>query len=318
MRFGSSTIEQKQRTGPRERWRLWMLFGSACVVLWFMRMLQQPATVNRIDSFFSPATEKKLNDQSQGNVDANQTEEIFLETPAVVAFKEQGLVAVDRPKPFAEIDLSAIKDNTFFRAEENPAWFGILEQLQHAPLDALQRDSLGEVTYAQLVKQPDVYRGKPVSIQGTVMREELLDAPANDLGIENYHRLVIRPAGGGVWPMVVYSLELPDQFPRGDKIRADVRVTGIFFKNWSYSWQEGLGLAPVILAKTVGWQPTHATRPTQTSISLSGVVGVIATASALAAFVGWLAWRQTQRPTMPTSHRDVVISLPAEPSEAES
>ncbi len=294
-----------------------MLFGAACVVLWFMRMLQQPTTVNRIDSFFSPAAQQQPNQPAQGDVESLETAEVIVEPPAAVVFEGSGLVAADQPQADQKFDLSAIKDNTFFRAEENQAWFGILDRLQKARADDLNRDSLGEVTYAQLIKQPDVYRGQPVTIHGTVMREEVLPAPTNDLGIEKYHRLVIRPTGGGVWPIVVYSLELPDKFPRGDKIRADVEVTGIFFKNWSYSWQEGLGLAPVILTKTVGWQPNAIAKTSRTEVTVSGVVGVIAAAGAMAALVGWFAWRQSRRPTTPIGHRDVVISLPVERSEAE-
>ncbi len=272
-----------------------MLFGAACVVLWFMRMLQQPATVNRIDSFFSPTAQQQPDRSQQDNIESVEAAEVILEPPAEVAFEGNSLVAVAKSQTDQEFDLSAVKDNTFFRAEENQAWFGILDRLRKARADDLDRDSLGEVTYAQLIKQPDVYRGKSVAIRGTVMREELLPAPTNDLGIEKYHRLVIRPEGGGVWPIVVYSLVLPEKFPRGDDIHADVQVNGIFFKNWSYSWQEGLGLAPVILAKTVGWQPTAIAKTSRTEVTVPGVVGVIA--AAIAALVGWFAWRQSCRPT---------------------
>jgi hypothetical protein len=40
----------------------------------------------------------------------------------------------------------------------------------------------------------------------------------------------------------VYALTLPDEFPQGDELRADVTVTGLYFKNWSYSYDDGLPL----------------------------------------------------------------------------
>lgn len=294
-----------------------MLFAAACVVLWFMRMLQQPATVDRIDSFFSPAAQQQAHRPPQDIVETIKTEEVIIEPPSGVTFEGNALVPANPPLTDREFDLSAIKDNTFFRAEENKAWFGILERLQDAQAGKPSQDSVGEITYAQLIEQPEVYRGQVVTVDGTVMREELLHAPVNDIGLEQYHRLVVRPTGGGVWPIMVYSLDLPEKFPRGAEIRADITVNGIFFKNWSYSWQEGLGLAPVILAKTVEWQPAPVVKPSHKTITLSGVVSVIGAAAALATFVGWLAWRQTRRPTVPTSYRDVVISLPTESSEAE-
>lgn len=302
---------------PRERWRLWMLFGAACVVLWFMRMLQQPVTVNRIDSFFAPAAQQQPGSLPNDEAKVVETDDILVEPPAAVAFEGNALVVDEQPRSETELELSAIQDNTFFRAEENQAWFGILDRLQDTRAGELHQDSLGEITYAQFIEQPDEYRGKVVTVNGTVMREEVLAAPANDIGIEQYHRLVVRPTGGGVWPMVVYSLELPEKFPRGDEVRADVAVQGIFFKNWSYSWQEGLGLAPVILAKTVGWQPAAVVKPSRTEVTLPGVVAVIAAGGALAAIVGWLAWRQSRRPTVAIGQRAVVIALPAEVAEGE-
>lgn len=118
---------------------------------------------------------------------------------------------------------------------------------------------MGNVTYAQLLAQPDVYRGKIVTVQGRVLREESLDAPSNYVGITSYHRLVLRPSGGGVWPIIVYCLKLPDNFSHGDKFPVEVAVDGVFFKNWSYAWDEGLGLAPVILAKNISLHPAPPT-----------------------------------------------------------
>ena len=49
----------------------------------------------------------------------------------------------------------------------------------------------------------------------------------------------------------MYCLELPEDFPESDDPAIDVTATGYFFKNLSYRWQDGLGIAPVILAKSV-------------------------------------------------------------------
>jgi hypothetical protein len=49
----------------------------------------------------------------------------------------------------------------------------------------------------------------------------------------------------------VYCLDLPEEFPKREDLAVDVAATGYFFKNLSYRWQDGVGIAPVILAKTV-------------------------------------------------------------------
>ncbi len=151
--------------------------------------------------------------------------------------------------------LREIRDNTSFRPEEQAAWFTLLARLEQSTPSTLQQQSMGPLSYAQLLGQPDVYRGRIVTLHGTALREERLHAPANAVGIRAYHRLILQPAGGGKWPFVVYALKLPATFPRGDSIRARLAVTGYFFKNWSYSWGDGLGLAPVVLANHVRWIP---------------------------------------------------------------
>jgi hypothetical protein len=315
LRFGSPS-NSRHRTAARELWRMWMLFALVCLVLWFMRMLEQPATVERIDALLNPVEQKRESIQPpRGEVDLAAMEEVAVEAPAELVFQGSELVADELTPSDSGFDMSAVRDNTFFRAEENPAWFAILDKLRQTNSEELNRGAAGEVAYAQFLDQPDDYRGKVVTIRGTAMREETLDVPANGIGLQTYHRLVIRPTGGGVWPIIVYSLELPDQFPRGSDLREEVEVRGIFFKNWSYSWKEGLGLAPVILAKTVDWQPVTVVKPPRTEISVRDVLGVIAGAMALAATVGWLAWRHTRRSDF---LGDLVISLPPDATEAQS
>ena len=117
--------------------------------------------------------------------------------------------------------------------------------------DELKSSSLGEVTYVQLVDQPRAYRAKVVTVRGTV-RQVTEQTPAeNDIGLESYYRLVVQPSDGTVWPFFVYCLELPEDFAEEQDPAIDVTATGYFFKNLSYRWQDGLGIAPVILAKTV-------------------------------------------------------------------
>ena len=151
------------------------------------------------------------------------------------------------------------------------------------------------MTYAQLIKQPDVYRAKLVTIGGTVRREEYQTAPQNELGIEAYHRLWIEPRGGVAWPLVVYCLEVPEAFPRGDRIKAEVSVTGYFFKNWSYAYRDGLGIAPVVLTEKIDWQRKAQFSARSAKDGRSWTSSLIV-ACAFALVVTYLAIRSTRRP----------------------
>ena len=260
LRFSRVTETDTARAMRRMRVRSWLLVAALGLVVGAINWLRQPAIQQRTAAFFAPSASSLENDEgteshlvlSSETVHAQSNQQLDPATPAAT----QGLSS--------GVDLSVIKDNTHFRAQENPAWFAILDSLRQSTLAAIAERSVGEVTYAQFISQPDVYRGQVVSVRGTVIREERLDAPPNDLDLTGYHRLIIRPEGGGNWPIIAYVLELPTDFPRGDKPGKEVAVVGVFFKNWSYAWEQGLGLAPVLLAKSISAPPrktSHTTSP---------------------------------------------------------
>jgi hypothetical protein len=309
LRFGQQNTRNQSHKPSRERWRVWLMFAAACAVLWCIRFLQRPETVARLDTIFNAAENANRQAKPREGFEIVPVEEVILTPAADVEANDER----DTQSAVVDaVDLSAIKDNTYFRSEENPAWFALWKSLSQGQAFA---DTPAEVTYAQLLDQPDAYRGKLVTVHGTAMREELLDAPANDIGIERYHRLIVQPEGGGNWPIIVYALNLPEKFPRGDKIHAEVSATGYFFKNWSYAWRDGLGLAPVIMAKSISWAPVITSRKPTANVSAQTTVTVIAVTAGLAVLVGYFAWQQSRRPPA-LSDREIVIHYP-ETNEAD-
>jgi hypothetical protein len=291
---------------------LWLIFGAACVVLFCIRMLREPETAQRMDRLFVSPEQSADTPATINEVLAAEPGEVDMGPPAPSAPVDVSPPPKDNAEN-TQFDLSSVRDNTYFRPQENAAWFAVFDWLKQAKSE-LEADSLGEVSYAQFIDQPQVYRGKLVTVRGTIKREELLDAPANEIGIKRYHRLILRPAGGSVWPIVVYCLELPANFPRGSTTNAEVDVKGVFFKNWSYSWQGGLGLAPVVLAQTVDWYPMVAIKRPRANISAQGLIAATAAAGVIATFVGWFVWRHTRRAVDVLDAQRVIIAPPSEES----
>jgi hypothetical protein len=141
--------------------------------------------------------------------------------------------------------LKAVKDNSDFQKSEADAWFYLFSLLPNDELSP--RD---EVTYTQLIDQPHVYRGQLVTVRGEVVRIDELPAGENDQGIDNLYRILIRPPGRALWPITAYCLELPETWTTGKPLSNQVLVTGFFFKNLSYAWQDGMGLTPVLVARS--------------------------------------------------------------------
>lgn len=175
-----------------------------------------------------------------------------------------------------------VRDNTVFRAAEHEAWLRVVERLlDEAPVSA------PAVSYLQLVDHPNNYRGQPVRVAGVVRWGYRSVASANDLGIDTYYVLWIKPADGSNAPIAVYCLELPDGFPpladrqqSGEVTQLDepVEVTGIFFKRLAYAAEGGVSIAPLLIARGPKWFPertedTPAFSPTDLSIGI--VAGIV-------------------------------------------
>jgi len=238
--------------------------------------------------------------------------------PALLSLAETPAPGEETREALAEVQagldgvfLNTIEDNTVFRPTEKDAWFRLLEQLSRLDSAEIRKRSMGSVGFVQLFKQPHAYRGKLVTVKGTVRRGFYRDAPENLYGIAGYYMLWIQPVSVNS-PIVIYSLELPEGFPdvrameaRGDEPELDeeVEVTGFFFKRWAYRAQDGTRLAPLLLAKTATWNRGAA--PLAARERLPGAGFWIALLSGTCAFgiiiatgVYWLSRRSAQRPSL--------------------
>jgi len=290
----------KPRKRSRSRWRLWMLVIALGLVLASMRQLGQPRTARRLEQLF---TSPRLTAPPPALESLTPNFDIPMRQAPV---QEVGPPGEETEEEVA--GLAQVKDKTYFRPAEREAWFSLFGKLQQIDDRQLWMETRGEVSYAQFLHQPEVYRGRLVTIVGKVLREELEQPAKNQLGIDSYHRLWIQPQGGGHWPMVVYCLNLPAEFPRGENLAAPVSITGFFFKNWSYAYEEGLGLAPVLLADHFSWQPPAAI-PQSKPITPRNWIVAATLACVFAVITTWLAIRNTRRrrytPRAPQQFREL-------------
>jgi hypothetical protein len=207
------------------------------------------------------------------------------------------------------IDMAAVRDNSVFRTAERHAWFRLLEKLDRRELEEIESDSTGRVGFVQLFDQPKEYRGKLVTVRGAAHMAYRVQAPKNSAGVEHYYVFWIAPAGGPNSPICVYALETPTGFPEiKDKDRdretttldVDVEFTGYFFKRWAYRAQDGLRIAPLVLAKEPRWTPpppsiavTAPASPLNLAIYIFGAVGAAVAISLIAYWQG--QWRSFKK-----------------------
>lgn len=141
--------------------------------------------------------------------------------------------------------LLAIQDNTFgITAAEKPAYDAILSKVRHTSLAELEPLAHKDVPFAMLMLDADRYRGEIVTLEGDVRRIN----PLTD-SFEAW----LFTADSGLNPYRVVLARLPDGIPRGDELKPPVRarVTGYFFKRFSYATANGFHTAPLLLANTL-------------------------------------------------------------------
>lgn len=190
--------------------------------------------------------------------------------------------------------LETVRDDTIFRGAEHEAWFHLWQLLsEHSP-SQLREASTGRASFAQLFQQTELYRGELVTVRGTMRRAIWKPAARNQVGIEGYYQTWLQPDDSPTTPLVVYCLALPESFPRGEDIRAEVAVTGFVFKRWAYEAQDAIRIAPVLLARTVDWSPPVVRR--EPPPNLAGLIALVLAAAAGSGLLLYLIVRRDRTP----------------------
>jgi hypothetical protein len=205
--------------------------------------------------------------------------------------------------------LSGVKDDTpFLQPNDNQIWHHLFWQLQRTSAAELAASSQGDLAYAQLYRQPAVYRGQVVRVHGAARRAYRVKASRNHLGIKDYYVFWLQPFESADTPLVVYALELPPGFPplkdrdaEGmTKLNAEVTFHGYLFKRGAYAGQEGTYNAPLLLARAPQWKPDalalNDDAPAGTRIMWQGGIVALAVAMLIAGAVYWTTFRQPRAP----------------------
>lgn len=182
--------------------------------------------------------------------------------------------------------LKDVRDAAPFRRDGAAAWNNFVDVLSENDQATLDAASIGYVTMAQLYQQPNVYRGKLVSVRGVVRRVNRKELPKKKPGIDVYYQIWLQPLDNPLSPMVIYTLDLPREFPTGNELREEAQITGFFFKLWAYQAQDKIRTAPLIVARTFDWTKP-AVAPARTW-STGRMLSLVASAAVLAMIL--VAW----------------------------
>jgi hypothetical protein len=160
-------------------------------------------------------------------------------------------------------NFEAVRDDSPSRRGEQACSLHLLDILNRTKPQTLRRASMGPISYAQLFRQPSQYRGRLVTVSGTVRRASRIELSDNDYGLKEYYQIWLWPVDNPTAPMVIYCLRLPKGFPLGMEIAEQVELTGFFFKRLAYRAKDTIRLAPELLAGSLQWDQRPVMTPTE-------------------------------------------------------
>jgi hypothetical protein len=188
---------------------------------------------------------------------------------------------------------------------ESAVYERILDKLRGLTIPDLEAVALKSVPFAVLMLQPDRFRGKLLTVEGDIRRITRLDIPGENSPPQFDAWLFT--VESGVHPYRVVFTTLPTGVGPSDTLSPPVhaRVTGYFFKRYSYATADNFHTAPLILAKTltVLSHPTNASKPNVEPSRWSRLSLVLAIACVLTVVV-LVSLRQPRRRRVSTVDGD--------------
>ena len=149
-----------------------------------------------------------------------------------------------------------IRDKT--RRLEPRLYFELLDIARRNRPELLEQRARRDLTFAQLVRSPQRYRGKLVFLHGRLRRLTELQLSRKPPGFKRLYEGWLFTDEAQNNPYVVIVSHVPEGMPRGGEIAQTVSVAGFFLKLWKYQAGDGSRFAPLLLGRRLIWHPQPA------------------------------------------------------------
>lgn len=151
---------------------------------------------------------------------------------------EQAPAAAATPLPPADDSpaFQGILDRTEMSPRDNAAYAALLQRVREVPWETLETQGRRDVTFAQLVGNPERYRGLPVRVVGTLKRVIRQDVAGSQIYPDGvyYEGYAITPDSGSN-PWVLAFETLPGGLAVGPvELNQPITFVGYFLKLWAY------------------------------------------------------------------------------------
>ncbi|MBY0588150.1 hypothetical protein K2X85_13295 [bacterium] len=179
------------------------------------------------------------------------------------------------------------------RSIEPTSYYALLDHARKADAASLWAERVGRITYAQLLDEPDRYRGARIHLQGRLHRLTEYQAQANRFGIDRQFEGWVFTSTSGSLPYVAVMASPPASLPMGENIHEPIEMVGYFLGWWRYETKEGKRTsAPLIMVTEM--RPVTAPTPTGPApMAWNPWLGILVTIGMVVTGIAW--WWKNQR-----------------------
>ncbi len=218
---------------------------------------------------------------------------------------------------FAANALDGVQDRTRgIRGQERDAYFRLLDHADRVSLDRQRKAARSNIArfqhqfeteqrealkqdpsrtryryslYPELLRIPEEYRGKSITLRGRVRRLEEMPLADGEQDRGTAYQAYLFTDDSRTHPYIIVCRHVPPEMPRGGDILEEVEVTGYFFKIYAYDAQDTSRVAPLFIAQRIEWFPRQAPQPI-----ISPILGAIVAAVALLIIIT-LLWKISRK-----------------------
>ncbi len=218
-------------------------------------------------------------------------------------------------EPDTSLAFRGLVDRTPMGPRDNSAYKALLDRARETPPDKLARDARRDVFYTHLWERPDLYRGVPVHLEGTlrkVLPHEKV-APVFSPKEKLIEAWFFTPESVRL-PYVVMVEDVPKGLPTGDNLNERVVVDGYFLKLLYYEAGDTSRAAPLLVGR-LRWLPRDDAPGLPAPAAGKGGwnIPVVAVLGALGVYVALRLTFQVRRVMAPSRRPDLLA--PDRPAE---
>lgn len=218
---------------------------------WFFSIAEEPVEME-LKELSLDDLDFRVDEPKEGTLPADTFVAVADEQKPQINFDQLGL-NIQRIPPEL-IDDVQDKRVGLLRSEQE-AMERVLQRVRTLKQAELDEAAVDDVGFRVVFTDAATYRGQLISVKGTLWRLQRFPFGAKDSTEDDLWQAWMFSGDSGNNPWVVFLTEKPAEIEAGENINRQITVAGYFFKNYGYATEQGLHIAPMLIAKSFSLQP---------------------------------------------------------------